>query len=81
MLFVTLATALIFCVVMDRQNARHARQVADLCQRLQAPETAVAQHVVGQTTYEPQHLPFDDDGAYMKYVEDMTRPITSTDLA
>jgi len=30
--------------LMDRKDKRHARAVADLCQRIQAPEAAVIQH-------------------------------------
>lgn len=54
--------------VVDRFLARHALQVADLCQRLQAPETAVAEHVAARE-YEVQHLPFDDDVAWAEHVE------------
>lgn len=62
--------SLAWILLQDRQTTKHAAQVADLCQRLQAPDTAVAQHVLGTDTYEPQHLPFDDDGAWMAYVGD-----------
>lgn len=57
-----------FIILVDRLVSRGDRQVADLCQRIQAPDTAVAQHVVDTQAFEPSHLPFDDDGAWMDYV-------------
>ena len=36
--------AVAWLVYLDRSSREHARLVADLCQRLQAPEVAVAQH-------------------------------------
>lgn len=56
---------------LDRQNARHALQVADLCQRVQAPDTAVATHAVTQFSQQPAHLPWGDDEAYLKYANEV----------
>ena len=36
--------AVCFVWLVDRVTRRHDTQVSDLCQRLQAPEVAVAQH-------------------------------------
>lgn len=56
--------------LFDRQNARHARQVADLCQRLQAPQAA--QYALIPSVNEgPMHLPYDDDEAFQEYVSDV----------
>lgn len=54
-------------LILDRQLARHAGQVADLCQRLQAPETAVAAHLAASVSTGDAYLPFDDDAAYVAY--------------
>lgn len=61
-----------FLVLHDRQNSRHAKQVSDLCQRLQAPATAVAQYVIADEHNAPSHLPYDDDGAFMKHLESIS---------
>lgn len=58
-------------VALQRQ---HARQVEGLLQRIQAPDTAVAQHLVGDIPAEPQHLPFGDDEAFERYEADMRDP-------
>lgn len=56
-----------FLTLLDQSARRHAAQVAELCQRIQAPDTAVATHVV-QQVQAPSHLPFDDDQAFMDYM-------------
>jgi hypothetical protein len=33
-----------FLVFLDRQTRRHAHQVAELCQRVQAPQLATVEH-------------------------------------
>lgn len=67
---VLLASTAGFLHHIDRKDARHVAQVADLCQRLQAPDTAVAQHVIGEVQT-PSHIPFDDDEGFLKYAEEM----------
>lgn len=57
---------------LESQARRHTKIVADLCQRLQAPDTAVAQHVVAHQEQPVSHLPFDDDGAWTTYLEELT---------
>jgi hypothetical protein len=59
--------ALSFMFYLDRLGRRHDRVLAELCQRIQAPDTAVATHVV-QQVQAPAHLPFDDDEAFMSYM-------------
>lgn len=38
----------------------HRREVANLCQRIQAPQIAVAEHV-GQTTHDPAQVDLEND--------------------
>lgn len=66
-----------FIVFLDRLTSRHAREVSHLCQRLQDPVAAVAQHVTQEAPaqYGDAHLPFDDDAAWLKYTT-----ISSDDL-
>jgi hypothetical protein len=45
--------------------------VADLCQRIQAPQAAVAQHAGAMSTDAPQHVPMDDDAAYFESKEQL----------
>lgn len=46
--------------------------VADLCQRIQAPAVAVAQHAAYTTpTVVPQHVPMDDDDAHWASKEEL----------
>jgi hypothetical protein len=60
-----------------RATANHARDRAGdratidmLCQRIQAPETAVAEHVANLTDAPmPQPPPLDDDRGYWKQIE------------
>lgn len=66
-----IAESVAFIFLLDRLNTSHSRQVSDLCQRLQAPETAVAQYVIGEGV-PVAHLPFDDDGAWMDHVNTLT---------
>ncbi len=62
-----------YVVLLDR-SVRSARQErADLLQRIQAPETAVYQHVVDTGTVAVSHLPFDDDGAFLSYQDEARR--------
>lgn len=73
MIELILATVAVFTVTggafltLDRQAARHSRQIAELCQRVQAPDTAVATHAIGELPTQPVHLPFEDDEAYLSY--------------
>lgn len=47
----------------SRERAAHARQIADLCQRLQAPEHAVTQHYneAVESKSLPAVMPDDDE--------------------
>lgn len=53
-----------------RDNARHAATIDMLCQRIQSPETAVAQHVADHGGGMPQPPPLDDDKAYWDAVRE-----------
>lgn len=66
------AEALAFLFVMDRILNRNDRNVQVLLQRLQDPGAAVAQHAIGELS-PVQHLPFEDDGAYMAYAQDILK--------
>lgn len=53
---------------LTRRDAADRQERADLAQRFQAPETAVAQHFMQtRPPAEVAHLPFDDDGAWAAY--------------
>lgn len=54
---------------LERKDARHAAAVQYLLQRIQDPVAAVAQHAVETQPQPIAHLPFDDDEAYLTYVE------------
>lgn len=58
-------------IAMDRLTSRHNRQVAELCQRIQAPDTAVAMHAVHHMPDQPMHLPWGDDQAFIKYEQEL----------
>jgi hypothetical protein len=61
-----------FLFTMDRKDRRHAAQLSELYQRIQAPEIAAVQHWHGQAPQEqPAHLPFDDDAAWIEYQNGM----------
>lgn len=46
--------------------------VADLCQRLQAPEVAVAEHANAMLMGDiPRHVPMDDDAEYFESKEEL----------
>lgn len=51
----------------------HSRIVANLCQRIQAPETAVAQHALGSMEFQPAHLPYEDDEAWQAHASGIGR--------
>jgi hypothetical protein len=68
-LTVVTVAAVVALVVKD---ILHARAIADLCQRVQAPETAIATHALQHTAQTPTHLPFDDDSAWIAYQNEMT---------
>ena len=59
-----------------KSQERHDRQVADLCQRLQAPEVAVAQHVHDHTQAPAGlgYVPVDDDDAMRENVLELIGP-------
>lgn len=60
-------------VTLAYQNHHHAKLVRELCQRLQAPQTATAQYAVMQMpATSTTHLPYDDDDAFQKYVETLS---------
>lgn len=44
----------------------HRREVANLCQRLQAPDVAVAEHVGQNTTFDPPSVDLADDQALIE---------------
>lgn len=54
------------------RDVRDAAERAQMAQRIQAPETAVAQHVVQHQDPPVSHLPFDDDGAWRSYQESLS---------
>lgn len=60
-----------FLVYLDRVTRRHSAQVDFLLQRIQDPVAAVAQHAMQATEYPVQHLPFNDDEAWLTYTEEM----------
>jgi hypothetical protein len=52
-----------------------------LCQRIQAPELATAQHHnLAEPMYAPQHVPIDDDAAYFESKEDMAQRLADMEL-
>lgn len=52
-------------LIVTAQQA-HRREVADLLQRIQAPEVAVAEHSVNGAAHMPQPVPLDDDEAFAR---------------
>lgn len=59
---------------LERKDRRHGQTVQFLLQRIQDPQAAVVQHAIQTVTPDSQpvaHLPFDDDEAWMKYVESL----------
>lgn len=56
-------------VLLHMQTRAHARQVSELCQRLQAPQEA-QYALLPPVQTSPQYLPFEDDEAFLKYAEE-----------
>jgi 3-methyladenine DNA glycosylase AlkC len=58
--------ALVAFVLWDRGHERreHMRQVADLCQRIQAPQSAVVMHEQAMLPPSPAAISPDDDEAW-----------------
>lgn len=48
-------------VLLDRKDRRHAHQIAELCQRVQAPEQAVIEHAAKPSEGPLFVSPFDDE--------------------
>lgn len=57
----------LFTRYMAARDAQDASERAQLAQRIQAPETAVAQHVVTTGDNTQPYLPWEDDQAFMTY--------------
>lgn len=60
----------VFTRYVAARDARDASERAQLYQRLQAPETAVAMHAAQSTDVAP-YLPFEDDGAFISYQQSL----------
>lgn len=52
-----------------RLNDAHSRQVANLCQRLQAPQIAVAEHVGQSTVHDPSQTDIENDELLAKIAQ------------
>lgn len=57
---------------LELKDRRHGQTVQGLLQRIQDPVAAVAQHVVQAEPRQVTHLPFDDDDAWVTYVEELS---------
>lgn len=70
-------TALVAFLLIDRRAERHesAAERADLLQRIQAPEVAVASHAVKDSRPAPQPAGFDDDAAYWQSKEELAESL------
>lgn len=65
MLVVALVAVVIaHIVLLDRRDARERQERADLLQRIQAPQIAVAEHSPRAPTGTPLYLAPDDDKAW-----------------
>lgn len=63
---------------LSHKDERHLQQVSELCQRVQAPDVAVAQHVMA-TEQSPAGLPYvplDDDAALTADLQEMIDGLT-----
>jgi hypothetical protein len=69
--------AVIVLLLWDRRSERreHAHQVAELCQRIQAPELAILAHQQEDDTPLPQPPGFDDDGAYWRSRDELAEAL------
>ena len=68
----------IVCLILDRRTERreHAALVADLCQRIQAPDVAVIAHEAQTREMRaPQPPGLDDDAGYWRSKDDLAESL------
>lgn len=63
--------SLVLTRFMAAQAALGASERAEYLQRIQDPQAAVAVHAIASSPDPSPYLPFEDDAAYFKHIQDM----------